>query len=217
MLHVVKNSIASLLRRGSFYRKYRQNKWRKANLHNFTEAGERAFDFAKVKVGKGTYGVINLFQFDYNSTGDLTIGNFCSIAPDVSFLVDGEHAYNTITTYPFQQRYLGKDDVSQSKGSIVVEDDVWIGYRATILSGVRIGQGAIIAAGAVVTKDVPPYAIVGGVPAKVLKYRFPQEIIEELMKVDYSKLDKDLIQNHVDDLYRELVDIKQIEWMPRKK
>ncbi|MGN9105593.1 DapH/DapD/GlmU-related protein [Oliverpabstia intestinalis] len=91
---------------------------------------------------------------------------------------------------------------SFAKGDIRVDDDVWIGYGASIMSGVHIGQGAVVAAGAVVTKDVPPYAIVGGVPAKVIKYRFEPEMIEELLKVDYSELTKEDIEKHIDDLYR---------------
>ena len=101
--------------------------------------------------------------------------------------MSGEHSITGIMTYPLI------DDVkinSRSKGDIIVADDVWIGYGATIMSGVHIGQGAVVAADAVVTKDVPPYAIVGGVPAKVIKYRFEPEMIEELLKVDYSKLTK---------------------------
>ena len=93
---------------------------------------------------------------------------------------------------------------------------MWIGYGCTIMSGVHIGQGAIIAAGAVVTKDVPPYAIVGGVPAKIIKYRFEPDMIEELLKIDYSKLTKEEIMNNIDDLYLELKDKKQFEWMPKK-
>ena len=103
-----------------------------------------------------------------------------------------------------------------SKGDIIVENDVWIGYRATILSGVNIGQGAIIAAGSVVTKDVPPYAIVGGVPAKVIKYRFPPEMIGELLKVDYSQLSEEMVREHIDELYRPLKDPEQLAWMPKK-
>lgn len=109
---------------------------------------------------------------------------------------------------------LGKD--AFSKGDIIVDDDVWIGYGATIMSGVHIGQGAVVAAGAVVTKDVPPYAIVGGVPAKVIKYRFEPEMIEELLKVDYSKLTKEDIEKHIDDLYKKLKDPSQLDWMPKK-
>ena len=104
-----------------------------------------------------------------------------------------------------------------SKGDIIIDDDVWIGYGATILSGVHISQGAVVAACAVVTKDVPPYAIVGGVPAKVIKYRFEPEMIEELMKVDYSKLTKEQIEQHIDELYAGLKDKKQLDWMPKKE
>ena len=105
---------------------------------------------------------------------------------------------------------------SLSKGDIKVDDDVWIGYGATILSGVHIGQGVVVAAGSVVTRDVPPYAIVGGVPANVIKYRFSSDLIEELLMIDYSKLTKEEIKKHITDLYRPLIDKKQIAWMPKK-
>ena len=104
-----------------------------------------------------------------------------------------------------------------SKGNIEVDDDVWIGYGATIMSGVHIGQGAVVAAGAVVTKDVAPYAIVGGVPAKIIKYRFPETMIEELLKIDYSKLTEEAIKSHIDELYTELEDVGQLEWLPKKE
>lgn len=104
-----------------------------------------------------------------------------------------------------------------AKGDIIVEDDAWIGYGAAILSGVHIGQGAVVAADSIVTKDVPPYAIVGGVPAKVIKYRFAPEMIAELMKVDYSRLDRSAIEQHVDDLYQPLTDASQLAWMPKNE
>ena len=81
---------------------------------------------------------------------------------------------------------------------------------------VSIGQGAVVAAGAVVTKDVPPYAIVGGVPAKVIKYRFEPEMIAELLKIDYGKLSKEDIEKHIDDLHTELKNPSQLDWMPKK-
>ena len=104
-----------------------------------------------------------------------------------------------------------------SKGNIEVDDDVWIGYGATIMSGAHIGQGAVVAAGAVVTKDVAPYAIVGGVPVKIIKYRFPEAMIEELLKIDYSKLTEEAIKSHIDELYTELEDVGQLEWLPKKE
>ena len=112
---------------------------------------------------------------------------------------------------------MKEEQEGTSKGNITVDDDVWIGFRSTILSGVHIGQGAVIAAGSVVTKDVPPYAIVGGVPAKVIKYRFPSNIINELLKIDYKKMTEDMIKEHINELYNELESIEQLEWVPKKQ
>lgn len=137
----------------------------------------------------------------------------------MEFLVAQEHAPDRISTYPFKQMFGSTSKEyreATSKGNIIVDDDVWIGFNAIILSGVHIGQGAIVAAGAVVTKDVPPYAIVGGVPAKVIRYRFDEDMIRELLKIDFSKLTKEMIEQHIDDLYDKLSDSKQLEWMPKK-
>lgn len=109
-----------------------------------------------------------------------------------------------ISTFPWKVKVLkNAGQEAQSKGDIVVHDDVWIGFRAVILSGVEIGQGAVIAAGAVVTKDVPPYSIVGGNPARVIKSRFQQSIVDELMAIDYSKVDKECISKNEKLLYEE--------------
>ena len=190
-----------------------RKKWKKLNYNNATFA-LNMFDMESVHIGTGTYGGIKIYN---DSSNHLYIGNYCSVAENVVFLLGHEHHIDRLSTYPFKQRMviaLGKDDFS--KGDIIVDDDVWIGYGATIMSGVHIGQGAVVAAGAVVTKDVPPYAIVGGVPAKVIKYRFEPEMIEELLKVDYSKLTKEDIEKHIDDLYTELKDPSQLDWMPKK-
>jgi serine acetyltransferase len=91
-----------------------------------------------------------------------------------------------------------------SKGDIVIGDDVWIGTNAIICSGVKIGQGVIVAAGAVITKDVEPYAIAGGNPAKVIKYRFDEELREKLVKVNVCQLFNSFTKTDIDLLYAPL-------------
>ena len=192
-----------------------KKKWKKKNTDNFTTVGKYTFDTSKVLVGKGTYGELNVLQFE-TTCCKLIIGNYCSIAPEVIFMTDGEHSYKSISTYPFATRYFNKSIDTLSKGDIIIGDDVWIGYGAIIMSGVNIGQGAVIAAGAVVTKDVPPYAIVGGVPANVIKYRFDKNIIDELLRVDYKKFSINDIEQNLNKLYCELDNIEQLQWLPRK-
>lgn len=172
------------------------------------------FPIDKVLVGKYTYGEIEALIFDKKSK--LIIGSFCSIGPHVSFVVSAEHNMKALSTYPFRTKLLSDniDADGMGKGNIVVGDDVWIGCGAIFLSGVTIGQGAVIGAGTVVTKDVPPYAIVGGVPASVIKYRFNDEkIIENLKSIDYSSIDISMLREHENDLYNEITDIKQLEWV----
>lgn len=188
--------------------------WRKRNKHNRTYIAHET-DISKISVGKNTYGPLNVFCA--GESGVLKIGHFCSIAGDVTFVVSADHPVNNISTYPYKVLCVQSQPMEAiSKGNIIVADDVWIGYHATILSGVHIGQGAVVAAGAVVTNNVPPYAIVGGVPAKIIKYRFSQEIIDALMHVDYSKLEQEQIKQHLDVLYQPLVHPDQISWMPKK-
>lgn len=123
----------------------------------------------------------------------LVIGRFCSIACGAKFLFNSaNHAMGSLSTYPFplffQEWGLEKARVAEAwdnKGDIVVGSDVWIGYEAVILAGVTIGDGAVIGARAVVTKDVPPYTIVGGVPAKAIRRRFPEETVEELLRLKW--------------------------------
>lgn len=95
---------------------------------------------------------------------------------------------------------------ARSKGSIVIKDDVWVGANSLILSGVTIGQGAVVAAGSVVTKDVPPYAIVGGNPAKIIRYRFEEKIIKKLLKIDYSKINPDKIIPNIKYWYEQVTE-----------
>ncbi|MBE5917926.1 MAG: CatB-related O-acetyltransferase [Pseudobutyrivibrio ruminis] len=165
---------------------YLKLKWKKRNKHNFTSPGVY-FDINKVKVGNYTYGYINAITYPCEGSG-LEIGNFCSIGGDVTFILGGEHRLDFLTTYPVMEKILRKKVDTLSKGKVIVDDDVWIGHGATVLSGVHIMRGAVVAAGAVVTKDVPPYAIVAGVPAKIIKYRFEKSIIDSLNTVDFSRI-----------------------------
>ncbi len=191
-----------------------KKRWRTQNPHNFTNA-EDLFDPSLVKVGDYTYGGLNVLT--YNKDSRLKIGRYCSIAQEVMFILSADHYTNHISSYPFRVWVMGEKQEGVSKGDIVVENDVWIGFRATILSGVHIGQGAVIAAGAVVTEDVPPYAIVGGVPAKIIKYRFEPKMREAMLKIDYNNLTEEMIKEHINELYTELKDIEQLKWMPEDR
>lgn len=181
-----------------------KQKYRKINYHNFTEIMNYC-DLSKVVVGKNTYGEINVTDYSQQDT-KLKIGSYCSIAQNVSFLLGGEHQIKSISTYPFKVKSFGFMREANSKGDIVLGDDVWIGTGAIICSGVKIGQGAIVAAGAVVTKDVPPYAIVGGNPAKVIKYRFDEDCINKLCQMDISQLFDKFSKEDLDLIYTDLND-----------
>ncbi len=197
------------------HRKAELRKWREMNSHNKTFLTGPLFDVNCVTVGKETYGPINVEMSRHDT--HLRIGNFCSIANGVTFVLSSEHNINLISTYPFKVLYTKvAESEALSKGDIVVDDDVWIGYGATILSGVHIGQGAVVAAGAIVTKDVEPYQIVAGVPAKPIKYRFDKELINELLKVDFSELDKETVEKNINTLYSPLEKKEQLDWMPKK-
>ncbi len=116
----------------------------------------------------------------------ISIGNFCSIAPDV-LIQEYNHPIDRVSTFFLAKHVFkeGHDKEFVSKGSVEIGSDVWIGAKSVILSGVKVGHGAIIAANSVVSKDVPDFAIVGGNPAKVIKYRFEQQIIDSLLKLKW--------------------------------
>lgn len=173
-------------------------KWKNLNKHNYTVLNSLT-NIELIRVGAKTYGELNVNSS--NNISKLYIGSFCSIASGVLFLLNSEHPLNNISTYPFKVKVLSEPSESLSKGDIVVGDDVWIGCRATILSGVHIGQGAVVAAGSVVTKDVPPYSIVGGTPAKVIRYRFSEEIINYLLTLDYNQLTDSLVRENIEKFY----------------
>ncbi len=178
--------------------------WRRLNSHNDTEINCHC-DFSRINVGKKTYGALNIVDHSPDNLR-LQIGSYCSIAPNVLFLLGGEHQIRSISTYPFKVKVFGAQKEAGSKGNIVVQDDVWIGANAIICSGVTIGQGAVIAAGAVVTKNVEPYAIVGGNPASFIKWRFDESLRKKLLSVDIVELFDSFNESDVDLIYSELTE-----------
>lgn len=145
-----------------------------------------------------------LYHYPECNLEHLTIGKFCSIACGAKFLFNAaNHSLGSLSTYPFpiffEEWGLPPDPTSiaqawDNHGDIVVENDVWIGYEAVILAGVTIRNGAIIAAHAVVTQDVPPYTIVGGLPAKPIRKRFDDETIEALLRLSWWDWEKEKIR-----------------------
>lgn len=196
-------------------------KWKRRNRHNHTHLVTVDGDTIDiVTIGNGTYGGIKVLAHSCDSK--LRIGSYCSIAPEVVFIPGSEHSISQLSTFPFKVHYLNVPHEASSKGDIIIDDDVWLGYGSMILSGVHVAQGAVVAAGAVVNKNVEPYAIVGGVPAKVIRYRFEKPVIDYLLTLDYSKLDTILLQQHIDAMYKpidgmKLEEIKKLyDWFPKK-
>lgn len=146
-----------------------------------------------------------LYHYPINND-KLIIGKFCSIACNSKFLMtSGNHTMKSQSTYTFPIFYeeWGLDvcrikDAWDNKGDIVIGNDVWIGYDSIIMSGVHIGDGAIIGTRAVVTNDVPPYSIVGGIPAKVIKKRFSDDTISKLLEIKWWNWPYKKIQSNID-------------------
>ncbi|NCA79571.1 MAG: CatB-related O-acetyltransferase [Sphingobacteriia bacterium] len=148
-----------------------------------------------------------LYHYPINNDR-LIIGKYCSIACGAKFMfTSGNHKMSSLSTYPFplffEEWNLKRENVTDAwdnEGDIIIGNDVWIGYEAVIMQGVTIGDGAIIGTRAVVTKDVPPYAIVGGVPAKIIKKRFSDEAILKLTDIKWWNWNEEKIRKNIQNI-----------------
>lgn len=200
--------LLSVLKLKIFHRLFRLR-----NRHNLVCVVNMC-DMNRVQVGRKSYGAISVIDFSSADT-KLIIGNYCSIAGGTTFLLGGEHNLGTISTYPFKVRLFGEEREAGSKGDIVIKDDVWIGQNAIICSGVTVGQGAVVAAGAVVTKHVEPYAIVGGNPAKFIKYRLDESLRKKLEKIDVAALFDKFTKEDMTAVYEKLNEEMLNEFLKR--
>ena len=156
-------------------------------------------------IGRHTYGPIKLHWDKGDFSHTLRIGSFCSIAEEVNIFVGrhGRHSVDCVSTYPMTMIFPRSNSASPSKYStgdlsVNIGHDVWIGRGVTIMAGITIGHGAVIGARSVVTKDIEPYAIVGGVPGKKIRDRFDPRIIEKLLKLNWWDWDDDTISQRMD-------------------
>jgi acetyltransferase-like isoleucine patch superfamily enzyme len=152
-----------------------------------------------IKHGKYTYGINNINILNWGEDFNIEIGSFCSIGGNITMFVGGNHNSNWITTYPFGHinqdifnKHDGRGHPKQSR-IIIIGNDVWIGGNTTIMNGVIIGDGSIISANSHVVKDIPPYTIVGGNPAKYINQRFNYEIVKKLLKLQWWNLPDEII------------------------
>ena len=157
---------------------------------NIPVSGEQEPTYTMVTFGNMSYIVGGTIQSSTPSLVNMLVGNYCQIAHGTKFEIGMNHAFSGVTAYPFGNvwGYSREDNIKRSlanRQQLIIGHDVWIGGNATIIKGVKIGNGAIIGTNAVVTKDVPPYAIVGGNPAKIIRYRFSPEIIDALDKIKW--------------------------------
>lgn len=163
------------------YALYTRNKEHSIGKNDYTQARLRAPNFS---IGDYTYGAPKVI--DGTGNYKLTIGKFCSFGSDVTIMLAANHRIDWPTTYPIGLiKGMEIPDYNTGKGDITIGHDVWVGDKAIIMSGITIGNGAVIGAGSIVTKDVEPYQIVAGNPAKPIRHRFTAEQIARLQEMKW--------------------------------
>lgn len=156
-----------------------------------------------VTIGRHTYGVVDETIIFASKEAAVSIGSFCSVAGGVLIFGESSHPTDCATTFPIHQKLLRQPWPPMKEGTragVTIGNDVWLCLGSTIMPGVRVGNGAIVASRAVVTKDVPPYAVVAGVPAKVVRYRFTDDIIAKLLQIRWWEWDDDKIRHEAGSL-----------------
>lgn len=176
--------------------------WRRDNKHNSTTLSLNVKNPKIITVGNYSYGEINVESFENKNEG-LDIGSFVSIASNVLFILGGNHQTDAFTTYPLKAHFFENfsEDDATTKGKIIVEDEVWIGNNVIVLSGVKLGKGSIIAAGSLVTKDVSPFSIVGGNPAKFIRWRISEELVGERLNINLEDINLEMIKDNINLFY----------------
>lgn len=157
--------------------------------------------YPRYKFGRGTYGGLTVRSWGEGAM--LNVGNYTSIADGVKIFLGGEHRSDWVTTFPFSVLWDSARHLSghpKTKGDVSIGNDVWIGSEALISSGVYIGDGAVVGARAVVTHDVAPYSIVAGNPARLVRFRFDEEIIERLLALKWWNWEEAVLENAMPDL-----------------
>ena len=151
-----------------------------------------------IRAGKHTYGHDHCTIRAWERINDvIEVGSYCSFGRGVTFVIDGNHKMDTFSTYPFQTLFSESPVNVWGKETPTVGNDVWVASNATIYSGVHIGDGAVVAGNSVVTKSVPPYAVVAGNPARIVKYRFPDDVIADLLELKWWTLPEETIRTHL--------------------
>ncbi|WP_414900800.1 CatB-related O-acetyltransferase [Sphingomonas flavalba] len=154
--------------------------------------------YPQYRIGRGSYGGLSIAA--YPGDADLVMGAYCSIAANVTVLLGGEHRTDWVSTYPFPAilpDYRHITGHPRTRGDVVIGNDVWIGRDALLLSGVTIGDGAVIGARAVVTRDVPAYGIVSGNPAQLVRLRFSEAVIARLLDIAWWHWPEDRVRRAV--------------------
>jgi chloramphenicol O-acetyltransferase type B len=185
------------------YELSRQPGWPE-RVHQWTQdVADRPVSDPRVRVGRHTYGVHAQTVFMARDEDRLSVGNFCSVAEGVRFIY-GNHPVNTVTTFPLRTILVEnwqRNVDAISRGPIIVGNDVWIASESLILSGVTIGDGAVIGAGSVVTRDVAPYSLTAGAPARHLRFRHTEAQVARLLRIRWWDWPDEKVLAHLDELY----------------